>query len=82
MTMPDDGFDDIVSMLDIDDDYEDIINVRELSEIQLMDMLCEINDSLMKSKALFSPNSLSQREEHSLRLAIIIEISRRRDLTA
>jgi hypothetical protein len=79
MTMSDD-FDDIVSMLDVNDDYEDIINVQKLSGIELMDMLCEINDSLMKGKALFSPNSLSQREEHSLRLAIIVEISRRRDL--
>ena len=80
VTISDDGFDDIISMLDIDDDYEDIINVQKLSEIELMDMLCEINDSLMKGKALFSPNSLSQREEHSLRLAIIVEISRRREL--
>ena len=80
MTMSDDGFDEIVSMLDIDDDYEDIVNVQKLSDLELMDMLCEINDSLMNSKALFIPNSLSQREEHSLRLAIIVEISRRREL--
>lgn len=78
MSLDEDPFDEIVSGLTLDTDSDDeVINVQELSTLELIDMRDDITDAIMSNKSLFRNTTEWQRDQHSLRAAIIIELSRR-----
>lgn len=72
-----DPFDGIVNGLSMNTDCDEIVNVQTLSNIELIDILLEINDNITKQKSLFKNDTEWQRDQHSLRAAILIEIARR-----
>jgi hypothetical protein len=74
----DDPFESIVSGLTLDVDItDDVLNVQTLSNQELIDMLIEITDEITKEKSLFRNHTEWQRDQHSLRAAIMVELSRR-----
>lgn len=77
MTVDEDPFDDIVSGLTLSTDDQEVINVQELSDLELIDMRDDITDAIMSNKSLYRNTTEWQRDQHSLRAAIIIELSRR-----
>jgi hypothetical protein len=72
----DDPFDSIVDGLDLNVDDE-VINVQTLSTKDLIDMRDDITEEITKAKSLYKNHTEWQREQHSLRAAIIVELSRR-----
>ena len=78
MSVNDDPFDEIVSGLSMNlCEEEEFVNVQELSTIELVDMRDDITDAITDNKSLFRNTTEWQRDQHSLRAAIIIELSRR-----
>ena len=78
MSIDDDPFDDIVNGLTLDTvDEDELVNVQELSTMELVDMRDDITDAITNNKSLFRNSTDWQRDQHSLRAAIIIELSRR-----
>lgn len=77
MPVADDPFEEIVNGLSLTVDESDVVNVREMSDIELLSMRDEITDCISKNRSLFRNNTEWEREQHSLRAAIIIELNRR-----
>lgn len=77
MSVDDDPFDDIVNGLSLNVCEDDEVNVQSLSTMELIDMRDDITEDITKNKSLFRNNTEWERDQHSLRAAIIIELSRR-----
>lgn len=73
----DDPFESIVSGLSLSVDESDVVNVQQMSDHELISMREEITDCISKNRSLFRNNTEWEREQHSLRAAIIIELNRR-----
>jgi hypothetical protein len=78
MSLDEDPFDDIISGITLEQlDDDDVINVTNLNTRELIDMRDDITDAIMNNKSLFRNTTEWQRDQHSLRAAIIIELSKR-----
>lgn len=71
-----DPFDSIVQGLSLEAP-EDVVDVQKLSDIEVIDMLGDIDASLLNSGNLFRNRTDYVREQHSLRAALLIEMQRR-----
>jgi hypothetical protein len=71
-----DPFDSIVQGVDLEEP-EDVVDVQKLSDIEVVDMLGDLDASLLNSGNLLRNRTDYVREQHSLRAALLIEMQRR-----
>jgi len=76
MTM-DDPFDDIIAGLDFEEP-KDVIDVSQMSTVDLLTMFYELNLELFGRGEGLRPHSQEARDKHSLRNAIQVELALRK----
>ncbi len=73
-----DDFDQIVAGLDLTEaEPSDVIDVSELDDLDLVDLNAKVRRNLLESRQMLSPTTREGRDLHSLRVAILTQMTKR-----